>query len=134
MTPDLAQEELQRVGGRLQHLRAGERGRRLLLPVDDLDPALLELLVQRLDVAGLEIEQLERLAQLDGLDDTGRVGALQQRLQLIVLTDDRAFVGHWAMSEAGSLRDREAGCRRAYRDTLPVAAAKSSPVRVPGAR
>ena len=94
----------------------GSGGRRLLLAVDDLDPALLQLLVQRLDVAGIEVEQLERLAQLDRLDDTGRVGALQQRLKLVVLADDRAVVRHSAMSEAGSLTvDREAGCRQACR-------------------
>ena len=105
----------------------GSGGRRLLLPVDDLDPALLELLVQRLDVAGLEVEQLERLAQLDRLDDTGRVGALQQRLKLVVLADDRAVVRHSAMSEAGSLTGigKPAAGRRAG-ITLPVAAAKSN--------
>ena len=96
--------------------------------VDDLDPALLELLVQRLDVAGVEIEQLERLAQLDGLDDAGRVGALQQRLKLLVLADDRALVRHcgnvgsWVTTVIGG-----AGCRQACPEsTLPVAAAKSN--------
>ena len=94
MAPDLAQKELERVGRRLERLRAGKGGRGLLLPVDDLDSALLELLVQRLDVARLQVEQLERLAQLHGFDDARCVGALEQRLKLVVLPGDRALVRH----------------------------------------
>ena len=44
------------------------------------------------DGASVEIEELERLLELDGLDDAGCVGPLQQGLKLLVLADGRSVV------------------------------------------
>jgi hypothetical protein len=81
--PDLAQKELEGIGGRLQALgqaRRRARGllrRRLLLRLLDLDPALFELPVQELDVGRLELERLDRLGQISRFDEAGRFGPLE---------------------------------------------------------
>src|SRR5439155_25224830 len=69
----LAQEELERVRRRLyrRHDRRGW-GRRLGLPVEHLDPALLELAVDAVDLERIERERLQRLAEL-ALPDRARL-------------------------------------------------------------
>ena len=91
------------VGGRLEHLRPRDRRGRLLPPIDDLDATILQLLVQDLDVGGIEIEELERLLEVGAVDDPRPVRPLQEDLKLLVLADDRALVSH-SMSEAISAR------------------------------
>ena len=117
MPADLAQEELQGVGGRLQRLRSRERGSGLLVaPVDDLDAPLLQLLVQLLDLDRVEIEQLECLLELGSLDQARGVGALEQRLELLVVVGGRALVRHSRLSRAGMCRTAGAACRHACPD------------------
>jgi hypothetical protein len=89
VAPDLAQEELEGVRRRLEHVGVPRRrrrlARRLLLDHDDLDVALLELAVERLDVCGLELERIDRLGQLDAVQDAYGLHALQQQLDLVVM-------------------------------------------------
>jgi hypothetical protein len=88
MAPDLAQEQLQGVRGRLDgrlerilgRLRRRGLGRRLRgrPPVDDLDAAFLELAEQALEVLRLDLELLDGLHELGVLDDPGRLGSLDE--------------------------------------------------------
>jgi hypothetical protein len=83
----LAQEELQRVGGRLLglHRRLRRRGRllgdRLL---DHLDPARLELAVERLELQLLRLQRLEDVDQLGLANRSRRFGRLQQLDDVVV--------------------------------------------------
>jgi hypothetical protein len=88
MATDLAQEKLQRVGRRLDPVVEVARRRRRLPDglfrgrLDDLDPALLELALDDLDVGRLELERVRGLRQLDGLDEPSRLGLLEELLKL----------------------------------------------------
>src|SRR3954453_13138507 len=98
MTPGLAQEQLQRVGrslvGRL------ERGRRRLLLfvlvlLDQLDSAPLELVEERIRLERVELVQLDQLGQVRLPNRAGDFRVLQQRLNVLVLEDRLDFdLGH----------------------------------------
>jgi hypothetical protein len=89
VAPDLAEKELQRVGRRFEDLGVARGSRRLssglLRGLDDLDAALLQLLVERLDFGGLDLERIQGLRQLGSIEKAGRLAALEQMLDLLVL-------------------------------------------------
>ena len=92
MTPDLAQEELQRIGrdlgGRLDVgplRRLGGLRRLGRLRLDDLDRSLLELADQRLDVVWLELGRLGRGLELALVDESRGLCRLEKQLKLLVL-------------------------------------------------
>ena len=97
MAPDLPQEQLERVGGRLQDFGGpgGRRrlARRLLDHLDELDVALLELAVDELDVGGLQLEGVEHLRDIGRLEEACGFAALQQMLDLLMVKSV-GFVGH----------------------------------------
>ncbi len=102
VTADLAQEELQRVRGRL-HVRVEvARGRRRLLHgllrrgLRDLVAAVLELLVERVDVALFELERVHGLGQLAAVHDTTRLRLLENRLEFVYVQQRAAFLRHEA--------------------------------------
>ena len=78
MATGLAQEQLQRVGGGFvgEWGGGGDRGRFHLI-VGDLDPALLQLAMERVDVEGIEIEQLDQLDQLARTDRARVLGGVE---------------------------------------------------------
>jgi hypothetical protein len=84
-----AEEELQRVGRRLDRSRDGRGwGSRFLLRLDDqLDPAAVELLIDGFELERLELERLEDLVQLDLADLPVRLGSFEQRRKLLVHED-----------------------------------------------
>ena len=89
---DLPQEELQRVGrgldGRLERilrrLRGGRLGDRLRrrAAIDDLDSALFQLPQEPFEVLRLELELLHGLHQLCVLEDSARLGGLDELREL----------------------------------------------------
>ena len=95
MPAGLAQEELQRVGRRLD----GEdrRRRRLLrlrlrlglrrLGVEHLDAALLELRAQGLELERVEPVRLGQLGELFGADAARQLGLLEEALAVVVLEE-----------------------------------------------
>jgi hypothetical protein len=86
-----AQEELQRVGRRLERLgrrRGSLLGRRLGLCLalrldEQLDAAPVELLIDRLRLERIELERLENLDQLYLPELAARLRGLEQRRQLL---------------------------------------------------
>src|SRR5688500_8292343 len=82
----LAQEELQRVGRRLLRRDGGDDGRRLLGLglLDELDPAPVELAVERVLLERVELVRLDDLAQLGRLQRPGLLRRVQQLLELVV--------------------------------------------------
>jgi hypothetical protein len=86
MTADLAQEELERVRGRLDARVEvpGDGGRLLdlLRRLDELDVPLLELPVDRLDLRRVELERVHDLVQLDGVDEPCALCPFEQRVDL----------------------------------------------------
>src|SRR5688500_15076376 len=82
----LAQEELQRVGRRLLRRDGGDDGRRLLglCLLDELDPAPVELAVERVLLERVELVRLDDLAQLGRLQRPGLLRRVQQLLELVV--------------------------------------------------
>lgn len=89
MASGLAQEQLERVGRRLERLRGRRWRRRLLrlgLPLrlgEQLDAAPVELLVDRLRFERVELERLQHVHQLDLPELSARLGGLEQRRQLL---------------------------------------------------
>jgi hypothetical protein len=91
VAPGLAQEELQRVGRRLERL--GRHRRRLLglrlrlglpLRVDEqLDAAPVELLIDGLRLERVELEGLDHLDQLDLPQLAARLRRLEERYELL---------------------------------------------------
>jgi len=87
----LAQEELQRVGRRLERLgRRGWRllGRRLRLCLalwldEQLDPAPVELLIHGLRLERVKLEGLQQLDELGLPELAARLGRLEQRRELL---------------------------------------------------
>jgi hypothetical protein len=106
MAPDLAQEELKRVGRRLDRrveriLVLRLRGRRLsgrldgaVALVDELDAPLLELAQERFDVGGLELSGLDRLTEIGVVDEAARLGGLEQLLKLLARCERSRLVRH----------------------------------------
>jgi hypothetical protein len=77
----LAEEELERVGGRLVAELLDDRGRwrgRLLLVLEDLDAPALELAEERVDLEGLELLGLDELDDLRLAHGAARLGGLEQ--------------------------------------------------------
>ena len=104
MPAGLAQEELQRVGRRLERLRRRRRrllGRRLRLGLalrlgEQLDPAPVELLIDGLGLERIELERLEHLDQLDLAQLAAGLRRLEQRRQLLAREDRLDLDGrHW---------------------------------------
>ena len=97
MPADLAQEELEGIGRRLQHLGGAWGSRRLarglLDDLDELDVPLLDLAVDQIDVGLLELEGVEHLRHIGGLEEPCGFAALQQMLDLLVI-EGVGFVGH----------------------------------------
>ena len=92
MAAGLAQEELQRVGRRLERLGRGRRrllrrrlglGLSLRLRREQLDAAPVELLVDGLGLERVELERLEDLDQLDLTELAARLRRLEQRGELL---------------------------------------------------
>ena len=100
----LAQEELQRVGRRLERLRRRRRrllGRRLGLGLalrldEQLDPAPVELLIDGVGLERIELERLQHLDQLDLPQLAAGLRRLEQRRQLLA-GEDRLDLdgGYW---------------------------------------
>ena len=89
MLAGLAQEELQRVGRRLDGRRDRGWGRRLLLRlVDELDAAPVELDVDGVDLERVELERLEHVLQLGLPQLAVRLGGFQEREQFLAPEDD----------------------------------------------
>src|SRR5205085_4347358 len=86
MPARLAQEELQRVRGGLG--RHGDRRRRwrglfaLLLVVDDLDAALVELAVDGLGLEHAQLQRLEHVVELRMPNRSGLLSSLEQLLEV----------------------------------------------------
>ena len=83
---DVLQEELQRVGrdlglGRLPRALALGLDRRL--GDDDLDLLLVERVVERVDLRGVEVELVESQRELVGVEPTLRTAVLEQRPRLV---------------------------------------------------
>jgi hypothetical protein len=88
--PRLAQEELQRVGRRLERRRLlGRRlGLRLVLGLDEqLDAAPVELLIDGLRLERIELEGLQQLDQLDLPELAARLRRFEQRRELLAGED-----------------------------------------------
>jgi hypothetical protein len=84
VAPGLAQEELQRVGRRLDRLWERRRLRLLLLvDVDQLEAARLELALERLDVERVELVRLEELRQFGSANRSGGLGRIEEWPELI---------------------------------------------------
>jgi hypothetical protein len=98
MASDLTQEELQRVGRRLERLRLRNRRSRLadglLLPLDELDASFLQLPLDLLDLDGVEVEELDSLLELGRLEDPRRFSTLEELVQIFVVGDEPWFVSH----------------------------------------
>jgi len=85
----LAQEELQRVGRRLDRGRHRGRGRRLLLDLlDELDPAPVELDEDGVNLQRIELERLQDLLELGLPELAARLSGLEQREQLLAPKND----------------------------------------------
>ena len=82
----LVQEELERVGGRGREVAVDE-GRVVLADVAavvaELDPALLELLVDARELVVVEVELLDELAELRQVDAALLLGPVDQRCQSV---------------------------------------------------
>jgi hypothetical protein len=97
MPADLTQEELERIGRGLEDLRGSGRrrrlARRLLDDLDQLDVALFDLPVDELGVSRVELEGVQHLRDIGGLEEPCGFAALQQVLDVLVL-ESVGFVGH----------------------------------------
>ena len=81
----LVEEELQRVGRRVREVAVDVRALALLAPavVADVDVALLELLVEVLDLLVAELERLDELVQLRDLDAAGLGSLVEESSDLV---------------------------------------------------
>ena len=125
----LAEEELERVGRRLDGRRRGRRGRcgLLFLGLDEqLDAAPVELLVDGLDLQRVELERFEQLVQFDLAKLSVSFCSLEQRRKFLVDEDrldldrqvappDRRFVGLDYPFPAPSHNPNTSGPRKASR-------------------
>jgi hypothetical protein len=97
--PGLPQEELQRVGRRLPG-GLERRRRRLRRPValgrvgDDLDPARLELAVDRVRLERVEAERLEHLAELRLAHGALLLGSLDEACEIVGEQQDVRLARH----------------------------------------
>jgi hypothetical protein len=89
----LAQEELQRVRGRLGHGHDGRRLRRLLGRVDEVDAARVELAVDEIDLDRVEVVHLDQLDKLGALQGPGSLAGLEERPDLLDL-EEPLDLGH----------------------------------------
>jgi hypothetical protein len=96
---DVLQEELQRVG---RDLGLGGLPRALalglllgLLRHDDLDLLLVERVVERVDLRGIEIQLVERECELVRIEPPLRPAGLEQRAALVGLENDLRCRRRW---------------------------------------
>jgi hypothetical protein len=87
----LAQEELERVGGRLD---GAKRGVRLWNRIDQVDAALFELPVEEVRLEQVETLRLDQLVQLGLPDETALSGPLDQLTDLVELEDAFGYRRH----------------------------------------
>ena len=89
---DVLEEELERVGRDLRLGRLpGALALRLRLGLvgdDDLDLLLVERVVERVDLGGIEIELVERERQLVGVETPLRAARLEERPPFVGLKND----------------------------------------------
>ena len=84
MAAGLAQEELQRVGRRLVRERDGLGGRLRKL-FDDLDPALLELAVERVGLDRVDPVRFDEVGYVGEGDRTGLLGLFDEEPHILVV-------------------------------------------------
>src|SRR5688500_104634 len=140
----LAQEELQRVGRRLLRRDGGDDGRRLLGLglLDELDPAPVELAVERVLLERVELVRLDDLAQLGRLQRPGLLRRVQQLLELVVAEEvvdvdgghfwgrSRAFYrDHLASKPSCPVPNRRRSGRKAAEEVLKLWSWSEQPAR-----